>query len=266
MRIYTHNNALRIARALPDKEFRGCITFHSYWSGELNEKHAASIQSCWKWNVQGRANRKIVLWVNKHVKNDWSTKVSEWCVIREFDLEEQKRGTPVEGQELTFNPALSFYSDVVRYLLLCRYGGVWFDLDVFWLRCLDPVLSAFSHDVCVYQWERQPYPNGAVFVCLQSHHPELLKAIKLLHDTKRGWGFQEAGFGYDSSVDFLVLPCSWFDAGWVDGESFQWFFLGTTKTIDTFYPGAFAFHWHNKWHDTVHSDSMFSKLAAHINK
>ena len=82
-----------------------------------------------------------------------------------------------------YNKSLSFYSDVVRYLLLYNYGGVWFDLDCFILRNFDPIFSNFENEICVYQWENQYYPNGAIYISLE---PNSLKMNLLLNATVVG--------------------------------------------------------------------------------
>ena len=98
---------------------------------------------------------------------------------------------------IDFNRELSFYSDVVRYLLLHNYGGTWFDLDCFILRSFDPIFSNFENEICVYQWENQNYPNGAIFVSLEPRSEKMRKNIEFIIQRNRGWGFQEAGLTYD---------------------------------------------------------------------
>ena len=89
-----------------------------------------------------------------------------------------------------------------------------------------------------------------------------------------GFGFQLAELTYDSPVPLLVLPCAWFDPRWLEVESgagsFSAFFSdvgdGNTVTLESFYPGAFAYHWHNQWDSPDGERSPFAMLAAQIDQ
>ena len=88
-----------------------------------------------------------VIWIN----------LEKYAEIKYFSLLEEKKHTFLENNNFYYNKELSFYSDVVRYLLLYNYGGCWFDLDCFILRSFDPVFYNFESEICVYQWENQNY-------------------------------------------------------------------------------------------------------------
>lgn len=107
--------------------------------------------------------------------------------------------------------AVIFYSDFIRNILLYNYSGVWFDLDCFFLRSFDPILHNFENDICVYQWERQDYPNNAIYISLEAKSEKMKKNMDFIIERNRGWGFQEASLTYDTPLELLVLPCSWFD-------------------------------------------------------
>jgi len=40
---------------------------------------------------------------------------------------------------------------------------MWFDLDNFFLRSLDPVLSKISNNLFLYRWSDENFPNGAIY-------------------------------------------------------------------------------------------------------
>ena len=102
---------------------------------------------------------------------------------------------------------------------------------------------------------------------------ELMKKnIEFIIQCNRGWGFQEAQLTYDLPLDMLVLPCSWFDADWIDnpynidGYNFDNFFKNTDKqyNFDNFFSGSFCYHWHNKWNNTVEDNSIIIQLVKII--
>lgn len=256
------------------------VLFHSYWNGPLNEKHLYSIQSCYYFNCfpkkeeerkEEKTRNKIILWLeNDTSANPVYKKIEQYAEIRLFCLPDQlKESVFLENRHFRYNPAISFYSDLVRYLLLYNYGGCWFDLDCLFLRSFDPLFRRFGQEICVYQWENQAYPNGAIYISLEARSDKLKRAIELIVRRGQGWGFQEAKLTYNTDMDLLVLPCSWFDGGWIPNPykiSFQHLFLPTHQRYDftTFFPGAFCFHWHNKWNQPIHATSIMQQLMTAI--
>jgi hypothetical protein len=244
------------------------VLFHCYWNGELNEKHYYSILSCYYFNAYKRPH-KIILWLENNTPNRYNQLIEQYAEIRSFSLEEQLKNTFITNP-FYYNKQLSFYSDVVRYVLLYDYGGVWFDLDCFFLRTLDPLFCHFEKEICVYQWENQFYPNGAVFISLEPKSEKMKQLIEFILKRNRGWGFQEAQLTYDLPLDLLVLPCSWFDAGWIENPEnvvFADFFKSTDRLVDfTFMKGSFCFHWHNQWNKLIEDSSIMIQLVKHIKR
>jgi hypothetical protein len=247
------------------------VIFHCYWHGNLNEKHLYSILSCYYFNVY-RNKHKIILWLENNIPNKYNTEIEKYAQIRYFSLISEKTNTDFIKNNFYYNKSLSFYSDVVRYLLLYNYGGVWFDLDCFILRNFDPIFSNFENEICVYQWENQYYPNGAIYISLEPKSLKMKKNIEFIIERNRGWGFQEAQLTYNLPLDMLVLPCSWFDANWIDNPyniercNFDNFFKNTDKqyNFDNFFNGSFCYHWHNNWNNTVEDNSIIIQLVKII--
>ena len=261
---------LKMARSLTDS-FDAPVIFHCYWDGELNEKHLVSLKSCYYFNVLGKTyGSSIILWMPKIGSGAVYDEASKYCEIRVFDFNAEAEGTVMAGHDYSHvNTNPSFFSDVVRYTLLYKYGGCWFDLDVFFLRSLDPIFSRYTDEIIVYQWDNQNHPNGAVFISLNPESERLKSDILYIAERNRGWGFQEAGLTFDLPMDYLVLPCSWFDPWWrtdnpYDGAHFNDFFKKTneTYTFESFCEGAFTFHWHNQWGKEIEPESPFAQLSA----
>jgi hypothetical protein len=227
-----------------------------------------SILSCYHFNVRGHANRKIIVWVEKNIPNEWNDRILKYADIRVFNYSEERKDTPMIDVN-TFNPAPSFYSDVVRYTLLYKYGGCWFDLDILFLRSFDPLFVNYPNDILVYTWENQPYPNGAVYISLTPRSEKMKANIEFIGKRGRGWGFQEANLTFDLPLDMLVLPCSWFDAGWISNPyemTFNDFFDKTARAVSLkrFFSGAFCYHWHNKWNNTIEPSSIARQLYSQL--
>jgi len=262
-----YSQTIDVAKGLSGNHDKDVI-FHSFWCGQFSEKHLMSIQSCYHFNVRERANRKIIVWVEQHIPNEWDDRIRQYADIQSFNYVEERKDTPM-SEVNTFNTSPSFYSDVVRYTLLYKYGGCWFDLDIFVLRSFDPLFATYPNEVLVYTWENQPYPNGAIYISLIPRSEKMKSIIDFIRQRGRGWGFQEADLTFNLPLDMLVLPCSWFDPGWITNPyeiTLAGFFDETARTVSLkrFFSGAFCYHWHNKWTQTIHPSSIARQLYSQL--
>jgi hypothetical protein len=248
------------------------VIFHCYWNGQLNEKHLYSIKSCYYFNIykNNYKQNKIILWLEGNIPNQYNDEIQKYAEIRVFSLYDEIIDTFLEHRKFTYNSNLSFYSDTVRYMLLYKYGGCWFDLDCLFLRSFSPLFCNYENDICVYQWEQQNHPNGAIYISLQPFSEKMRYNIEFIIERNRGWGFQEAELTYDLPMELLVLPCSWFDASWIKNPlnlEFNMFFKNTniSYNFDTFFKGAFCYHWHNMWNVPIEKNSIMQQLMDIIN-
>jgi len=266
-----YNDELELAKQIQinNENYTGDVTFHCFWHGILSEKHLISIRSCYCFNVHNKKNRKIILWVEQNKVNEINEEIKKFAEIREFDYKKEISTTIFNDKKFDFKTKLSYYADLVRYILLLKYGGIWFDLDILFFRNIDPILINYSNSICVYRWEKENYPNNAFYISLNKNNPDMINNINFLINRNLGWGFQahatEDNLTYDTNMSLLVLPCSWFDPSWIDNPySFKHdqFFKPTSKiwTFDTFFPGAFCFHWHNQWDEDIAKTSVCRQL------
>uniref|UniRef100_A0A6C0EBN4 Alpha 1,4-glycosyltransferase domain-containing protein n=1 Tax=viral metagenome TaxID=1070528 RepID=A0A6C0EBN4_9ZZZZ len=263
-----YTETINIAKNLSG-EYNKSVIFHCYWNGILNEKHLYSILSCYFFNVNNNKH-KIILWLENNISNNYNIEIEKYAEIRYFSLSDEINNTNFI-KNINYNKSLSFYSDVVRYMLLYNYGGVWFDLDCFILQSFDSLFYNFENEICVYQWENQNYPNGAIYISLEPKSEKMKKNIEFIINHNQGWGFQEAGLIYDLPLDLLVLPCSWFDADWIQNPyniGTETFFDNTDTIYDfnNFFTGSFCYHWHNKWNNTINDNSIIMQLVKIIQK
>jgi hypothetical protein len=250
-------------------EYNKQVIFHCYWYGTLNEKHLYSILSCYYFNVYNNKH-KIILWLDNNTPNEYNDQIEKYAEIRYFSENDEKINTNfLEKNYECKNKILSFYSDFVRYLLLYNYGGVWFDLDCFILRSFDPLFNNYGNEICVYQWANLNYPNGAIYMSLEPKSEKMKNNIEYIIKRDRGFGFQEANLTYDLPLDMLVLPCSWFDACWIQNNENMdpnMFFKNVNKqfNFDNFFNGSFCYHWHNRWNEEIHDNCIPKQLVKII--
>lgn len=253
--------------------YEGDVIFHAFWCGEITEKHLISIRSCHRFNVldskgSRRINRRIIQWMEQSSISDaLREEIERFATIKQFDFKKEINGTLMAD----FRPkhdGIPFYADLVRLILLYNYGGCWFDLDIFFLKNVDPVFAEYADQICMYQWEAQNYPNNAIFFSLQPQSPALMRTMESIRRKGNGWGCQEAKLLYsDESLEITVLPVAWFDPSWIKNSinfHFNDFFKAQGKRWDftSFFPNSFAYHWHNKWNDPIELGSACQQLNA----
>lgn len=260
-----YDETIQLAKDINQK-YDKTVTFHCYWNGILNEKHLHSIKSCKYFNDKHR----IILWLENNIPNQFNEEISKYTEIKYFSFIDEKKGILDDYNRFYEKSTVTFYSDVVRSLLLYNYGGCWFDLDIFFLRSFDPIFFNYEDEICVYQWENQNHPNNAIYISLKPKSLKMKRNIEFIKNRNRGFGFNEAQLTYDLPLDMLVLPCSWFNGDWITNPyniGTERFFEYTDKKYDfsNFFNGSFCYHWHNKWDKEIQDNSIIYQLNSIIN-
>ncbi len=254
------------------------VIFHCYWNGILNKKHLISIKSCYYYNVFKNPKNKIILWLENNTSNIFNKKIEKYADIKQFVLKNEIKDTFLQDKIIKYNITEPHFeiqekANFYRCVLLFKYGGCWFDLDCFFLRNFAPIFSNYENEICLYRWGYQNYPNNAILISLKKYSDKLKKNIEFIITHDKGWGFQRAGLTYNLPLNFLVLPCSWFDGSWVknpyiERENFIMFFKKQNKeyNFDNFFKFSFCYHWHNKWNEKIEINSIIYQLDKLIDK
>jgi hypothetical protein len=169
----------------------------------------------------------------------------------------------------------------MRLATLFKYGGVYLDLDMMLLRDLGELFSQpfMTEDFC-YRWSAHlPYGNNAVLRFRQGSENawKLMERAIELGTCNPTEVLQSEGA---EDVALTVLPCAFFDPLWphfdnqcpldaapfdtFDGffRKFSWRFRPgpDADSYREFFPGAFAYHWHNQWEAREHERSYFGRF------
>lgn len=248
-----------------DKTYRVPLLFHFFWKGVLNEKHYLSIKSCRYFHPDA----EIILWIEACPTNEWVHKLLPICKIHKFNFIEEKNSTFLKEYPIPHFIDIPYYSDYIRLMLLYKYGGIWCDLDIFFLQNFSPLIPLIGENPAVYQWEHQPFPNNAVIITPNKENIHIRALIEYIYSNKRHWGMLTGRLTYDTPIDLLVLPCSWFDIGWIINKhdvSCNTFMLATPKPVllHELSKVSFCFHWHNKWNTPIHPTSPLRQLANQL--
>jgi hypothetical protein len=266
------------------------IPVHFYWMGPLGAKQALSIKSflathdpalteCWLWLDTGAA--LDAAHSNRHL-----APLLPLMQLKQFRLEEELRGTPFAGQDWLRNdlrpPAVS---DIARLVILHNHGGLYADIDTLFLRDINELRACIDDAECGYQWSYVPRAANAFFR-LHSGGPVIVDIMRSACSARSAHSNPMLAFDRNTTLDFLILPSSSFSPLWlrVDGKDratnpvpftrfagffrkFGWFFKRDTtiRSVGDFFPGAFAYHWHNLWDVPEHADSYAGLLDAEFN-
>jgi hypothetical protein len=241
-------------------------TFHCYWFGVFGRKQEFSIKSflC----TQNLKYNKVVLWLdidngfgdyrnNIHLQN-----IAKFIEIRAYDPKIQVENTPW-AEHVNLATYTNGYDDLVkrgdafRFLILYKYGGSYFDLDVMFLK----EVSGLLHNQFCYAWERQPFANSAICnLTTKSDIAEYLLHKCIEKQQVSPWHI----FRYEDEglKELYVLPCAFFDPIWQGvqkdrvaldyfGDFFRKFDHRFSNKLNIqsykeFFPGGYTYHWHNE--------------------
>ena len=259
--------------------------FHMYWRGPFTNKQAFSVKSVLA--TQGRRG-EVCLWLDAehgypdHERNEILRSLASEISVRPFDPALECVGTPLEGRtELQENPSSLEQANLFRLVTLYKHGGVYLDLDTMFLRDLGDLFDQpfMTEDFCCRWSAHLPYGNNAL--------------LRFRRGSENAWKLMERSveegscnprvvlrFEGGEGIDLTILPCAFFDPLWphFDGKcrlqqapfdtfdgffrKFSWRFRPgqDADSYRDFFPGAFAYHWHNQWDAREHERSYFGRF------
>ncbi|KAI8081678.1 uncharacterized protein BX664DRAFT_340994 [Halteromyces radiatus] len=241
------------------------MIYHAYWRADLapvGPKQLATLRSFFA--TQNVENSVIYLWSNGDLSNssvikDIKSHVGDRLQTLIYDPKELSKGSPMEASpHLDFQDTSGYLDgDLVRLLVLYRYGGMWFDMDSLFIRDMSPL---FERE-WLQQWDcflPDGFPFNGAFMRFNKHSPYLCEMLtemargplprpntidwggymyyrvyrRLLHHGIRPWSVLPWCFT-DSMV---CAPSNSMPNAFVETEFSEHRLLQT-----------FAYHWHNQW-------------------
>ena len=233
--------------------------------------------------TQNLEKTRLIVWSDYSIEyNPLILPFKKYIDLRVYDPYEEAKGTPLEGHWFLGlkDPKYYLQSDLARLLFLWKYGGVWADMDIVFLRDFKPLLD----QEYMYMWgsEIEYKVEGACATVLagkrnSSFTTTLLEQLLITPPRAEStcWGKDMFAQLY-KRYKFNILPSTFFNTEWLISccypeesvERHQYLF---DKPIDDEYylfEDAFAWHWHNssKKDMTYTSGSKFGLLESKTNE
>jgi hypothetical protein len=253
--------------------------FHIYTEVKT-DKELAAIESFLA--TQNLEKCKLIVWSDYDISdNPRIQSYKDLLDLRVYDPVKESIGTPLENHLSILQAKDSKYylqSDLLRILVLYKYGGVWFDMDVLLLRDFLPILD----QEYMYMWgsETDFARDGACATVLS-----LKKESKFARDlieqvlntpfvpNSTCWGKDMFATLYRREP-FPVLPSTFFNTEWCINVKYPGLgdFIDRCWFADVglgdryLFLEAFGWHWHNSSNKNkvVEPGSKFDLLCKMI--
>jgi len=271
-----------------DAEYNGL--WHVHWRGSIdNNKVILQIKSI----LATQYVKKIYFWIeNENVTRNSPfyenlIQFKDYLEVKVFDREIIKLAP---GKISNKAWIINYYernhgdrrykTDMFRWIILSIYGGMYTDADTLMLRDVrDIEINNWSSkwgtdeyaECCILKLEkesdayeqmfRNDPTNPQCFLNIKNNLPE---AFNWKYDNLRITSLPGVFFDIVWTLDTLGLK----DLPFLTFNHFDHFFQKTDKevTLDNFFKGCFAYHWHNNWDAPELKDSFAGRLNVDIDR
>jgi hypothetical protein len=252
------------------------LLYHCLWIGRLTAHHEFCLKSLlltqsppfevWVWMPPGDlvSQRWFVDAFHRHE----NIKFLPYVPVREAE------GTVYQPHPELLNGRWRSRSDGFRHLILKKYGGIYFDMDVLFLRDLRPLCSVDFF----YQWSNRPWGNTALFHLSQGSvnaDPLMVRSIRIgSANPSKLTKFSDIG---EFVSNIHVFPSFVFDPVWIANDIGipinnycnrvdDFFTVNREVNLETFFSGSYAYHWHNRWDIPIRQSTIAGYLYAEVNR
>ena len=268
-------------RSIPDSKFCEPVIFHAFWGTLPVRKHVVwfllsflstqdlSHSQLWLWSPTRPsefANDPIVKSFGRHP----NIRIKHWDASSEFS----KIDSPVaakfpNAKSVVASAHDSKYwldSDLFRVLTLLRYGGVYVDTDLLFLRDFGPILG---HEF-LYQWGSNCVSANGAVMRMFSNSALANELLGLLLATpprplEFDWG-RDMYVKITAKENFVLYPTCFFNPVWMIGKYHQFYQPSKPWHAQTWH-GAFAFHLHGEVFSlgpTAHAESSYASALREV--
>lgn len=226
--------------------------------------------------TQNLEHCEMIVWSDYSIEDNPLIKpYKDLITLKVWDPIEEAKGTILEGREdilLAKDKKYYLQSDLLRLMVLHKYGGVWADMDIIFLRDFKPLLE----QEYMYMWGSETdFANQGACATVLSLNKESELSLELLKEVlvtrpipeTTCWGKQMFAKLYRRHK-YTVLPSTFFNTEWcinikegpnANKEILDSWFNEEVTLENTLFEEAFTWHWHNSSNKDklVHEGSKF---------
>ena len=227
---------------------------------------------------------KLIVWSDYNIEdNELIQPYKKYLDLRIWDAKKEALGTILEG--IPHLDAIDdkhyLQSDLLRILALYKYGGVWADMDIVFIRDFKPILD----QEYMYQWGSETdFSNNGACATILAGFKESEFMLKLMQGIVESsikpattiWGKDLFASLWQKWPKFTIFPSPFFNTEWLISKTDvrlselveESWFKNNGYAKDNLFLEAFAWHWHNSSNKnkTIEDRSKFDLLRNLTNK
>ena len=278
---FDYRLGLELLRNIKDEDYsypEEIVNFHIYTEVKTN-KELECVKSFLA--TQNLEKTRLVIWSDYEIyDNPLLQPYKHLVTFKVYNAREEAKGTLLEDHPVWINSDISdtkhyMKSGILRFLVTHKYGGVWADMDMVFLRDFKPILDqewaymwggetdfeSFGPCAAMMNFKRQSQHSTVCMeeICTTPIHKDstILDHMLLAKVYSR--------------QPFSVFPSTFFNTEWLiskvdrplseDLEN-DWFYNRKNTAKDNLFLEAFAWHWHNSSKKTypIEEGSKFDLL------
>lgn len=244
--------------------------FHTTWSSKVtafSETQLATLRSFAA--TQDLSRTQLIVWIDPSDERElinspfWQLAAhsDDRITYKKIDWGFLASETPLENAP---TDSLSHY---LHLLILNRYGGVWFDLNTFFIRDMTPLLERdwIAQGNCFTSVEGNPF-QGAGLLHFRQNSPYMCELIQAAAAAEEDLATLYYGIYrrilHNGFKPWAILPWCFTDPSQCKkANSIQSPFSHSQSQFhQDWLDGIFAYHWHDKW-PTEPSGTIFDYLS-----
>tara|TARA_R110002020_G_scaffold81401_6_gene202300 strand:- start:65 stop:970 length:906 start_codon:yes stop_codon:yes gene_type:complete len=259
-----------------DYEYPKDITLFHIYTEIRNIKELECIKSFLA--TQHLEKTQLIVWSDYDINdNPLIQPYKKYLDLRVWDAKKEAENTPLEGKSHldAVDGKYWLQSDLLRILVLYKYGGVWVDTDVIFLKDWKQILD----QEYMYQWGSEiNYKEGGACATVLSGFKESEFMTHLINGVVDSaiipgttvWGKDMFAKIWNKWPNFTIFPSTFFNTEWLVSktdaplrESLLDGFHKINISKDYLFLDAFGWHWHNSSNKDkpIESGSKFDRLA-----
>lgn len=212
--------------------------------------------------TQDLEKTKLTIWSDYDIKDTRFIKDFQHLVeLKVYNPAEEAKGTILENRKDILSAGdYKHYlqSDLFRILVCTKYGGIFADMDIVFLRNFLPILD----QEFLYMWGGETdFANEGACATVMSLKKDSELGNRMLsiidkipfYPNSVCWGKDMFARLYRENPNFTIFPSSFFNTEWCVSKKYKeltkkiqdtWF-DGEVESEDWLFLDAFAWHWHN---------------------